>query len=76
MDYIREQVEDFTHGVSKKMLQVEKFQHINDKQIETEQSTSQKNHTIQGNGDLDGVPLSICFSRKVLHGEDNINEGY
>ena len=31
LDYIREQVEDFTQGVSKKMLQVEQYQHINEK---------------------------------------------
>ena len=71
LDYIREQVEDFTNGVSKKMLQFETFQHINEKQIETKQNTLQKQHTKEGDGDTNYVPLSIRFSRSVLDGEDN-----
>ena len=70
LDYIREQVEDFTQGVSKKMLLVENFQHINDKQIVTEGADSQKDHTPKEDGDTNYVPLSIHFSRKVLQGED------
>ena len=33
LEYIREQVENFTYGVSKKMLDNEKFHHINEKNL-------------------------------------------
>lgn len=44
MEYIREQVETFTYGVSKKMLKNEQFYHLNN--IESDQKyTSDTNHT-------------------------------
>ena len=56
------------------MLQLEKLLHLNDKQLGTKQKISQNKPTLLGDGDSNIVLLSIRFSRKILHEEENANE--
>ena len=71
LDYIREQVEDSTQDVLKKMLQVENFQHMNDEHLGSQYQDLWMNHIKEGDGDSNFVPLSIHFSRRVLRGEED-----
>ena len=68
MEYIREQVESFTLGVSSKMIENEHFYHLN--QVTTQ--TDMENHiesspTKQGDGDPILTPKTTYFSDHVLH---------
>ena len=52
LEYIREQVENFTYGVLEKMLQHEKYYHMNDKNLPRQQDRySNDKATYRGNGE-------------------------
>ena len=65
LEYIREQVDCFTVGVSRKMLEYEDFQHLNEndskKILENTKLTSNRR---EGDNDLD---FDIRFSNMVLN---------
>jgi len=69
LDYIREQVENFTFGVSGKMLQSENFQHLNDRDFDRQGKSDSNNPKELGDVESHFVPLSIRFSKQVLFGE-------
>ena len=73
LEYIREQVENFTYGVSTKMLQNEKYHHINDKNLPriTPTNIALEPHTYKGNGDtpLGEVRLDRSIPRGAREGE-------
>ena len=63
LEYIREQVDSFTLGVSQKMLQFENFHHLNDKE-------SEKFDTEEENKNGDGpiqIPFSVHYSEAVMN---------
>ena len=63
LEYIREQVDSFTLGVSQKMLQFENFHHLNDKE-------SDKFDTEEENKNGDGpiqIPFSVHYSEAVMN---------
>ena len=70
LDYIREQVENFTFGVSGKMLQSENFQHLNDRDFDRQGKSDNNNPKELGDWESHFVPLSIHFSKQVLFGEE------
>ena len=65
LDYIREQVESFTFGVSTKMLKNEKFYHINEKNLDRPptEHTESLEPTYKGNGSLSWGVIHRSFSR-------------
>ena len=63
LEYIREQVECFTAGVSQKMLQYENFHHLNEE--ETEKVL--KNTKLAKDKDNGDNQLEIRFSNMVLN---------
>ena len=63
LEYIREQVECFTAGVSQKMLQYENFHHLNEKESEK----VLKNTKLSWNKDDGGDQLEVRFSNMVLN---------
>ena len=67
LEYIREQVEDFTQGVSSKMIQFENFNNLSlpDKADETK-SGGKKDNNEDG---PECVPYAIQFSRLALESE-------
>ncbi len=66
LEYIREQVENFTYGVSEKMLYNEGFQHL-DLGTETEEPNYRQNEpNKEGNGCSYEKPLSVHFSDQVI----------
>ena len=67
LEYIREQVESFTIGVSQKMLLCEKFHHLNER--ESNQIEGNKNETNPisiENGRFTQIPFTVHYSRGVL----------
>lgn len=69
LEYIREQVECFTAGVSQKMLQFETFYHLNE---ETAQKEKAKQKTsAQEVGGPESIDFNIRFSKMVLY-DNNI----
>ena len=68
MEYIREQVESFTLGVSSKMIENEQFYHLNQVSTETDmEDHKESSPTQQGNGDPILTPKTTYFSDHVLH---------
>ena len=67
LEYIREQVQDFTAGVSQKMLQFENFTNMGG-------STVKKMDTIKPTEDKENgpipIPYAVKFSNLVLNEED------
>ena len=51
LEYIREQVENFTYGVSSKMLQNEKYHHLNDKNLPRQATMTSSKPTYNGDGE-------------------------
>ena len=60
LEYIREQVETFTYGVSTRMLKNEKFYHLNEKNVNISREKQQRTneHTYNGAG---GVPWGVSY---------------
>ena len=74
-EYIREQVDTFSIGVSDKMLENERFFHLNDRDhrdnlqdVEMEYKSSKSDCAIQH------VPFSVHFSKSVL--DENISKQF
>ena len=69
LEYIREQVDSFTIGVSQKMLQFERFHHLNAKENEkntTDSTIAEKDGALQ-------IPFTIHYSSGVLSGNPACN---
>lgn len=64
MENIREQVETFTLGVSKKMLTHQEYFHLN--RDEEENTRDQNDPTLEGGGNPLVIPHSTYFSKNVL----------
>ena len=64
MEYIREQVETFTLGVSTKMLAHQDYHHLNNTQEEL--INTHRVPTLEGNGKPLGIPPSAYISKQVL----------
>ena len=74
LEYIREQVEDFTAGVAQKMLKFEKFSNMRDSN-----KVSEKLLNTQDNEDgLDTVPFTMKFSDLALNSDfrKNVRKGH
>ena len=68
LEYIREQVENFTWGVSAKMLMYESFHHLNEKDYEkVEMKPEELNPTCKGDGEPLLIPYSAHSSNQALH---------
>ena len=62
LEYIREQVESFTVGVSEKKLENENFHHLNEKEntmLESNQETSEEDG-------VDHVPVTAHFAEGIV----------
>ena len=68
LEYIREQVDSFTIGVSQKMLQFEKFHHLNAKEYDSKEPP--ETITADGDGAIH-IPFTVHYSSGVLN--DNFN---
>ena len=64
LEYIREQVDTFTIGVSQKMLQYEKYHHLNARECELKSSHS--NPSSKESGEIH-IPFTVHYSSKVLN---------
>ena len=65
LEYIREQVDSFTLGVSQKMLQFENFHHLND--AENNLPTTKQGSTGAKKGDgAFHIPFTVHYSKGVL----------
>ena len=75
LEYIRDQVDSFTMGVSQKMLHYEKFHHLNAKEFEKDQGVegeTSDDHATKGDGSTH-VPHTVHFSTAVTKGENNLS---
>ena len=70
LDYIRKQVENITQKVSRKIIKMEKFQHLNVNYFRVDEKTSRNKAKLSGDGDSNIFLLSNCFSKQVLCGKD------
>jgi hypothetical protein len=64
LEYIREQVESFTLGVSQKMLLYEEFHHLNEK--ESNKIDNKSNQISTENGQITEIPFMVHYSKGVL----------
>ena len=69
LEYIREQVDSFTLGVSQEMLQYEKFHHLNDRESELKLDNYKSTLTKEGDG-ASHIPFTVHYSKGVL--EDDL----
>ena len=71
LEYIREQVEDFTAGVAQRMLEYESFSNL--------QNKPPKEEKVWNNNDKEdgpqSVPFTVGFTRIALEGEKRVNKG-
>jgi hypothetical protein len=66
LEYIREQVDSFTFGVSQKMLQHEKFHHLNEQEEKLLENEEEDKHTSKEDGHSSHIPFTIHYSDGVL----------
>ena len=64
LEYIREQVDSFTVGVSQKMLQYEKYHHLNAKESTTLNLT--KENDPKGDGLVHTIPHTVHYSDAIM----------
>ena len=64
LEYIREQVDTFTVGVSRKMLKNEKFHHLNEKELELEYDSDKDGQ--YGDGESNHIPYTVHYSKQVI----------
>ena len=68
MEYIREQVESFTLGLSSKMIENDQFYHLNHTTYTTDREDQNKCRPIHtGNGEPILIPHNANFSDQVLN---------
>ena len=77
MEYIREQVETFTYGVSKSMLKHESFFHLNNANLSNDiednsEKTIERNQTNKGNGKILSVPYNIKFRKDLFENKKEL----
>ena len=72
LEYIWEQVESFTLGVSKKMIKFENFHHLNEKEFSSKSNVLGEPSLIADGGGDDLIPFSVHFSEGVLCNEEDI----
>ena len=65
LEYIREQVDSFTLVVAQKMLQFEKFHHLNDKENKLHLDNCRSTCTKEGVG-ASHIPFTVHYSKGVL----------
>ena len=68
LEYIREQVETFTLGVSQKMLRHEKYHHLNEKEADKIDPETEKTN-MNEDGPTIHIPFRVHYSSKVLQEE-------
>ena len=73
MEYIREQVESFTLGVSEKMIQNESFYHLNNKTDKHSGYIMGSNQSYKGDGEPIVTPSLADFSYYSLKSTDCTN---
>ena len=67
LEYIREQIDSFTIGVSQKMLEHEKFHHLNEREVKLlDREESKEQPTSNENGPSIHIPYTIHYSDGVL----------
>ena len=69
LEYIREQVESFTVGVSEKMLENENFHHLN----EQENSMLNPNQPTSKEDGVDHVPVTAHFAEGIVKDLANLS---
>ena len=66
LEYIREQVDSFTVGVSQKMLENENFHHLNDEEFDSKEEDETKENSLNSDGMVQHIPFVIHYSKSVL----------
>ena len=74
LEYIRDQVESFTKGVSTRMLEVEEFFTLNTQNPVSNMESSSQDDTIINEDGQDSVSLIVKFSEIVLNSEKELNK--
>ena len=68
LEYIREQIESFTLGVSQKMLLYEEFHHLNEKESDQlDNNNNNKDPISIDNGQFTEIPFTVHYSKGVLN---------
>ena len=67
LEYIREQVDSFTIGVSQKMLLYENFHHLNENESNKLNETEKKTPIQNENGQFTKIPFTVHYSKGVLN---------
>ena len=67
LEYIREQVDTFSVGVSEKMLENESFFHLNDKDLRKHiKDVEMEDKSSRSDGEIQHVPFTVHYSKSVL----------
>ena len=66
LEYIREQVDSFTVGVSQKMLENENFHHLNDEEFDSKEEDETEENSLNSDGMVQHIPFVIHYSKSVL----------
>ena len=69
LEYIREQVDLFTLGVSQKMLENESFHHMNERNKNLQEQEKSEDLSSKSDGTVCHVPFNIHYSKSVLSGD-------
>ena len=77
MEYIREQVETFTYGVSKSMLNHESFFHLNNNNLTNDEvnisdNTIENKPNKEGDGGIICVPYNIKFRKNLFENKKEV----
>jgi hypothetical protein len=67
LEYIREQVDSFTIGVSQKMLLYENFHHLNENETKKMTDTEKQAPIPSEDGEFTKMPFTVHYSRGVLN---------
>ena len=68
LEYIREQVDTFTVGVSQKMLKYEKFHHLNAKESELLDEYDDEDEELNGDGPIE-IPFTVHYSKAIVESD-------
>jgi hypothetical protein len=70
LEYIRDQIENFTYGVSKRMLACEEFFNLNPEETTSSHDVLSSEDTDKNEDGPDSVPFCVKFNKIALRGEN------
>ena len=73
LEYIREQVDSFTVGVSQKMLQYEKFHHLNASESKLIEKSPDIDQTSKGDGPIE-IPHTVHYSTAIVRPNPDLHD--